>query len=96
MFELQKGKGKQRSPGKDIDLTKSTLLDAYTDGSSSSPLTKDDSKPVTKKNKNQKKREAEKLRKLSESDSKPEVPEVIDEIDELEGEDPLEETITET
>lgn len=62
------------------------MLDAYTDGgSSSSPITKDDTKPVTKKNKNQKKREAEKLRKLSESESKPEVPEVIDSWEDLES-----------
>ena len=72
MFELQKGKGKQRSPGKDIDLTKSTLLDAYTDSPTSSGPSKDDNKPVTKKNKNQRKREAEKLRKKSESENKPE------------------------
>ena len=65
----------------------SGLLDAYTDGgSSSSPMTKDDTKPVTKKNKNQKKREAaEKLRKLSESETKVEVPEVIDSWEDLES-----------
>eukprot|EP00093_Oithona_nana_P011931 11931.XXX_299268_296934_1 [CDS] Oithona nana genome sequencing. len=82
-----KGKGKQKSPGKDLDIAQHAgMLDAYTDGgSSSSPITKDDTKPVTKKNKNQKKREAEKLRKLSESESKPEVPEVIDSWEDLES-----------
>ena len=86
-FDLQKGKGKQKSPGKDLDIAQHAgMLDAYTDGgSSSSPITKDDTKPVTKKNKNQKKREAEKLRKLSESESKPEVPEVIDSWEDLES-----------
>ena len=83
---MQKGKGKQKSPGKDLENTQHAgMLDAYTDGSSSSPITKDDTKPVTKKNKNQKKREAEKLRKLSESESKPEVPEVIDSWEDLES-----------
>ena len=82
-------KGKQKSPGKDLDLTKSTLLDAYTDAPASSRPSafKDDDRPVTKKNKNQKKREAEKLRKKSESENKPESPEeeIIDSWEDLES-----------
>merc|ERR1711874_342564 len=83
-----KGKGKQKSPGKDIDLTKSSLLDAYTDApTQSGGASKDDNRPVTKKNKNQRKREAEKLRKKSESENKPEaeVVEVIDSWEDLES-----------
>jgi translation initiation factor eIF-2B subunit delta len=70
-------------------LTKSTLLDAYTDAPASSRPSafKDDDRPVTKKNKNQKKREAEKLRKKSESENKPESPEeeIIDSWEDLES-----------
>ena len=81
-------KGKQKSPGKEIDLSKSSLLDAYTD-STSSNVSRDDGKPVTKKNKNQRKREAEKLRKQSESESisnkQEETEEVIDSWEDLES-----------
>ena len=70
-------------------MTKSTLLDAYTDAPASSRPSafKDDDRPVTKKNKNQKKREAEKLRKKSESENKPESPEeeIIDSWEDLES-----------
>ena len=82
----QKNKGKQKSPGKDVEIAQSSgLLDAYTDSGPSVPVTKDDAKPVTKKNKNQRKREAEKMRQLSESESKQESIEVIDSWEDLDA-----------
>ena len=82
----QKNKGKQKSPGKDVEIAQSSgLLDAYTDSGPSVPVTKDDAKPVTKKNKNQRKREAEKMRQLSESESKQESNEVIDSWEDLDA-----------
>lgn len=82
-----KGKGKQKSPGKDIDFSKSMMLDAYTDSPNTSGPSVVDDRPVTKKNKNQKKREAEKLRKKSESENKPEEEntEVIDSWEDLDS-----------
>ena len=59
------------------------MLDAYTDSGPSTPVVKDDHKPVTKKNKNQRKR-AEKMRQASESETKPESTEVIDSWEDLE------------
>ena len=66
-------------------------MDAYTDFGPSTPVVKDDSRPVTKKNKNQRKREAEKMRQLSESENRadPNV-EVIDSWEDLEA--PADET----
>merc|ERR1712001_24634 len=52
-------------------------------GGPSTPVVKDDHKPVTKKNKNQRK-PAEKMRQASESEAKPESTEVIDSWEDLE------------
>ena len=62
-------------------------MDAYTDFGPSTPVVKDDSRPVTKKNKNQRKREnAEKMRQLSESENRADTNvEVIDSWEDLEA-----------
>ena len=67
-------------------------MDAYTDFGPSTPVVKDDSRPVTKKNKNQRKREnAEKMRQLSESENRADTNvEVIDSWEDLEA--PADET----
>ena len=84
----QKNKAKSKSPGKDIEVAQNSgLLDAYTDFGPSTPVVKDDSRPVTKKNKNQRKREnAEKMRQLSESENRADTNvEVIDSWEDLEA-----------
>lgn len=83
-----KNKAKSKSPGKDIEVAQNSgLLDAYTDFGPSTPVVKDDSRPVTKKNKNQRKREnAEKMRQLSESENRADTNvEVIDSWEDLEA-----------
>ena len=62
-------------------------MDAYTDFGPSTPVVKDDSRPVTKKNKNQRKREnAEKMRQISETENRADSNvEVIDSWEDLEA-----------